>query len=896
MMKRIPALCLLLLVFFQASASHIVGSDIYYDYLGNNQYRITVTLFRDCASDGAQFDNPMSLSIYDANNSLVHEYQVPFPGSVTTPVDFENPCVSAPSGICVESATYQVIVSLPPSVNGYTVSYQRCCYGPSVSNLINPEGTGLTLTTHITGTGTNAFNNSSPRFVNYPPLVICNNEDLNMSHHATDPDGDSLVYDLVTPFQGGTEFNPMPVPSGGPPFANVVWEAGFNANNPLGSGSSTNINSATGHLFADANQLGKFVVAIRVREYRNGVLIGSTTRAFIFRVVNCIIQLSADIGTQEESPLFESYCQGLHWVFDNQSFGGDTYEWDFGVPGSTTDVSTQFEPEFTYPAPGIYVARLVVNPGWPCTDTAYVTLNLNNELQVDFTYTDSLCFDGNSVDFQGQIVVGNPAASVEWIFPPQASIQTANTLAVNGVNFTSGGSHDVWLKGHYGICRDSVMHPIFIFPDPTPIAELPDNFQCEGLTQHFINNSTDASIFSWDFGVPGTNTDVSSEQSPTFTFPAPGTYTVTLTASIPQGCSSTVAQNYTFYEPLSVSFTHTDSLCITDNDFDFDATVSGPGITTLLWNFGPNADPPTATTEAVSGVTYSTYGHFPVTLTASFLTCSESASSAVFVFREPEINFGLVPGLQCAPFPAQFIDSSVADTPIQYFWDFGDGGSSNEQDPLHIYTVPGQYPVTLNIVTTEGCKDTLSLTKDNLIFVRPTPVAGFTVTPDKTDICHSTIAFTDQSTGGIRYVYIFDDGDLTTASEEQNPYYGYYNYGYHYPLQIVENEFGCSDSAKGKIFIEPYTVYIPNAFTPDADEFNPTFRTFAALEAVEWDFKIYNRWGELVFETDDQHDEWDGTYKGVRAMPGVYTYKLRYISCANGERWEELTGHVTLVR
>ena len=884
---------LFLLLSFFGRASHIVGGDMYYDYLGNNQYRIYLALYRDCASTGAEYDSPLHLGVFNSSNQRVQDVQVNYPGSVQLPIIFTNPCVTPPSGICTERAIYVTILNLPPTPGGYTVSYQRCCRGPNVTNLDNPDDTGLTLATYITGTNSNALVNSSPRFTNYPPLVICNNEDLEFDHSATDPDGDELRYELVTPFAGANSFNPQPIPIPNPNYPLVVWNGGYNALAPLGPGSTTTIDPTTGHLFVDANMLGLYVVGIRVNEYRNGVLIGSTTRDFLFKVVNCIIQLGAAVGEQEESPLFVSYCQGLTWTFDNQSFGGDTYEWDFGVPGTTTDVSTAFEPTFTYPSVGIYEVRLVVNPGWPCTDTAYMTLNLNNPLEIDFTYQDSMCFAGNTVDFASQVLVGAPT-SLTWDFGPEASVATASTPNVNGVHFATGGGHDVKLVASVGICVDSVIHEIYIHPDPVPTPSLPGNYTCEGLTQTFVNNSQDASIFSWDFGVAGSTTDVSTLQTPTFAFPAPGTYTVTLTASIPAGCSNTTQQQYTFYEPLVVDFTHTDSLCITGNSFDFDGTVSGPSIATYSWNFGPGANPPTATTVDYNGVVYDQAGQIPVTLTASFLTCSETASSTVYLFSEPEIDFTMENGLQCAPFPAQFIDLSASDTPISYSWNFGDGATSTEQNPLHVYTVPGQYPVTLSISTDEGCVTTLTMTQADLINVKPTPVADFDVSPKLTDICHANVAFTNLSTGALFYTFVFDDGN--TASEETNPHYNYTTDGTHNPMLIAENEFGCSDTSMNTLFVEPFTVYIPNAFTPDGDEYNNNHMTVAALEAVEWEFKIYNRWGELVFETTDQHAEWDGTYHGQVAQSGIYTYTLRYISCANGERWEELNGHVALLR
>lgn len=888
----------LLGIHFQSHASHIVGGEMYYDYLGNNQYRIYTVLYRDCASTGAAYDSPLYLGIFNSSNQMVMQVEVPFPGSVNLPVVFNNPCVTPPSGICTERAIYTTIVTLPPSPDGYTCAYQRCCRGPNVTNLNNPDDTGITLTTHITGTNQNALVNSSPRFTNYPPLVICNNENLNFDHSAVDPDGDSLVYELTTPFAGANSFNPQPNPIPAPNYPLVSWAASFSANVPLGAGSTTTINSVNGNLFVDANNLGLYVVGIRVKEYRNGVLINSTVRDFLFRVVNCIVELQSIINEQEQSPGFVSYCQGLTFTFDNLSWGGSNYAWDFGVPGITTDVSNAFEPTYTFPAPGTYNITLIVNPGWTCSDTMVMPFTFQNPLDVDFTYDDSLCFDGNSSNFVAQ-VNGHPDTELTWTFGANANPQTGTGSSVNNVSFSAPGNYPVKLVGNYEVCADSITHTIVILPQPNANFNLPVNYECNGLTQTFTNASQGANNYQWDFGVAGSVTDVSSATNPTFTFPAAGTYTVTLIASI-GSCTDTIRKNFTVYEPLSVSFTHNDSLCITDNSFNFVGNVTGPSITTYSWNFGPHATPSSAQTLNVNGVVYDQPGQFTVTLTGSFLNCSQTATSHLFVFREPEVNFGMMDGLQCVPFEAHFVDSSLSDTPISYLWSFGDGGTSTEQNPVHIYTSTGQFPVTLQIWTAAGCIDTLTMTRLDLVNVHPRPVSAFTVDPPTTDICHSTIQFTDHSFGAISVFYSFDDlGDLLEGppvSYEDNPSYMYLSDGTHWPYQIATNEFGCKDTSRNSIVIEPFTVYIPNAFTPDGNDYNNEFYAQSYLDAVEWELSVYDRWGELLFKTNDQYAKWDGFYKGQLVPTGVYTYVVRYISCAEWEGEQIITGHVTLLR
>ncbi|MFZ9028528.1 MAG: hypothetical protein ACO2Z9_05895, partial [Crocinitomicaceae bacterium] len=347
---RVLIIAILLILFpFGSKASHIVGGDIYYDYLGNNNYRFYISVYRDCNSTGAQFDSPLQLAVYSGTN-LVQNIPVPFPGSQNLPVVFNNPCVTPPNNICIEKAEYEIVVNLPPINGGYTISYQRCCRGPNITNLLNPDDTGFTLTCRIPGLDTGNWENSSPRFTNYPPLLLCNNDDLVFDHSATDPDGDQLVYSLVTPNSGASSFNPAPNPAPPPAYPPVQWAGGFTAQNPLGPGATININQNTGLLTAAPQMLGLFVVGVRVQELRNGVVINETVRDFLFRVFNCQLQLEAIVPNQEQFPGFVNFCQGLTVQFPNNSYGGTNYEWDFGVQGTNTDVSTQFEPIFTYPA------------------------------------------------------------------------------------------------------------------------------------------------------------------------------------------------------------------------------------------------------------------------------------------------------------------------------------------------------------------------------------------------------------------------------------------------------------------------------------------------------------------------------------------------------------------
>lgn len=892
--KRILILILIFSSSLSAYATHIIGGEIYYDYLGSNNYRISIVLYRDCATvNGAPYDNPLSLGIYSANNILVRTVQVPFPGSVVLPIVFSNPCVVPPTGFCNEKAVYTTVVNLPPTPGGYNVSYQRCCRRPDVINIQNPGDTGLTVTTHITGTDSNALVNSSPRFTNYPPMVLCNNETLNFDHSASDADGDELRYELITPYSGATDVAPQPNPPPPPPYGLVYWGGGFTANNPFGAGATISIDPITGMLTADPLMLGMFVVGVRVKEFRNGTLIGKTDRDFIFKVINCNITLEAILTPQAQMTTFVSFCEGTTITFQNQSYGANSYKWDFGVPGITTDVSTAFQPTYTFPAPGTYTVTLVANPGWPCTDTSVQVFEVNEKLEISFTKEDPKCFKNNSFDFNGTL--NGPAGSVlTWDFGPNASVQTSNQLNVNDVSFTQSGYIPVTLSAVFSSCSKTVTDSIFVIPQSTADFELPAGAVCDGFIKNFQNTSQNAVNYSWDFGVPGIGTDVSTSTSPTYTYTVAGSYEVTLISDNNNSCNDTIKKTINVEESIIVSFTHNDSLCITGNSFDFVGTASGPAGFDISWDFGTNASISNSDQITVNNVSYSTPGLHTITLTASTDECSETATSTIYIFSEPTIDFKIDTNLKCAPYMGQFVNLSTSETPAQYLWDFGDGTTSTDVNPSHVYPNAGIYHIQLTLTTTSGCVRTLTLYRPDLVNVRPSPISKFSVDPLIANICDSKVNFTDLSSGALSYFYLLDDqGGYST---EMNPTHSYQSSGQKRPRQIVTNEFGCRDTSFQQLYIEPFTVYIPNTFTPDGNQHNNVFDAVIYLPVTFWEFKILDRWGETLFVSDDPKIGWDGTYQGKIVQDDTYTYVLKYISCEDAKKEKVITGHVNLLR
>ena len=257
-----------------AQATHIVGGELYYEYLGNDEYEIRLTVYRDCFYGVPPFDEPAYVGVWDANNNLVTTLYLYTNGdSATVPPIINSPCFIPPTNVCYRVANYRINVTLPPIPGGYQLTYQRCCRNQTILNIVSPLSTGATFYASIPE---NPIPNSNPVFNALPPPFICSGLPFVFDHSATDIDGDSLAYEICTPFEGASQQDPQPLPQNfPPPYNQVTYQNPFNLSNLLG-GSPLSIDSQTGELTATPNTIGQFVIGICCKEYRNGVLLSTT--------------------------------------------------------------------------------------------------------------------------------------------------------------------------------------------------------------------------------------------------------------------------------------------------------------------------------------------------------------------------------------------------------------------------------------------------------------------------------------------------------------------------------------------------------------------------------------------------------------------------------------------
>ena len=435
-------------------ATHIIGGEIYYDHLGGDQYQVTLKLYRDCT--GIAFDATALVGVFAGDGTYLYEQSLTFPGGAFIPITLDSPCLTLPPDVCIETTSYTGIFNLPPTPDGYHLTYQRCCRTGAIVNVPDPGDLGLTCTIRIPGQDV-VVGNSSPRFTELPPVALCLDEPLVFDHSATDPDGDVLEYSLCTPYNGGDMLTPTPDPPAAPPYTPIPWLAPtYSEDYPMDSSPAIAIDATTGQLTVTPTLLGSYVVGVMVREYRNGVLLTESRRDFMFKVVACNATVSSGITPQLE------FCTGLSMNFGNGSAGGQTWHWDFGVPGTDADTSNTLIPSWTYAEPGVYDVTLIANPGTICADTSNAQFQVFVAPEPVFTPPPPMC--GSMLV---TLIAGGafgPGATLAWqlggVTPPNGTgAQLIADLLTTGVT-------PVTLTATENGCVGSFSANIVVYPQP----------------------------------------------------------------------------------------------------------------------------------------------------------------------------------------------------------------------------------------------------------------------------------------------------------------------------------------------------------------------------------------------------------------------------------------------
>ena len=585
--------------------------------------------------------------------------------------------------------------------------------------------------------------------------------------------------------------------------------------------------------------------------------------------------------------IHDTVCLGLATTFIDNSTGIPTqWVWNFG-DFSPLD-STGAMVTHAYNTAGTFTASLIVKSGINnCRSTSIKIITVLGGANASFSAPTPICdssailFVNNSTATSGTII------NSTWSFGDGTTstlTHPTHTYATPGVYLVS-----LFVSSNLGcIDKDSVN----IVVNPLPVA----NF---GFTKNVcINNPTqftdssfigggNISAWAWNFGDGNTST----LQNPINIYTASGIYQVTLTIFSDSGCSDIITKNLIINQNANLNFTFK-PVCLGDSMIftNFSSINSPDSIVSWLWNFG---DGGTSTLKNPSHI-YTSYSQtFNVTLSVvTKFGCTKDTTITVSHFPIPLFNYKPNKYDACLGEIISFTDSSSITAPssiVSRKWSFGDGNNSFLPNPTHIYRTQGAYNVTLQITTSNSCLFIDSTLPP--INIYPNPVADFTPTPPRVSIFYPVIFFNNKSTGAVNYDWDFGDGNTSVVS---SPNYRYSAVGYYSVRLIAHTIFGCRDTAVNQVEVkDDYSIYVPNSFTPNGDIHNQKL-VVSGHQIFEYNFKIFDRWGELVFESNAMNDSWDGTQNGVDSPIGAYVYILNSTDI-NGNRHTK-RGHISLIR
>jgi gliding motility-associated-like protein len=408
----------------------------------------------------------------------------------------------------------------------------------------------------------------------------------------------------------------------------------------------------------------------------------------------------------------------------------------------------------------------------------------------------------------------------------------------------------------------------------------------ESFLEQFIRE------YEWRFDINGQQ-ETYNEWDPTVTFPGEGNYEGQLLLNPGTDCGDTATVFVNIFPAINADFEFAYDTCVAGPVAFTDLSVSGSGqITDWAWELGDG----NTSNEQNPNHTYRAPGDIPASLTVTDINnCRDTRTRNIPYFPVPAVLI-VSPSefLGCTPAEIFFNNlSTPIDETYDIFWDFGDGGSSTDISPVHTFENPGTYSVSLDLVSPIGCEtDTVF---NDLITVQESPAAGFTFAPPEPSNIDPQVFFTDQSARAIQWFWDFDDG---TTSTLQSPTHSFRDTGRYEVLQVVTHPSGCMDTLVQLVDVRPEVRYhLPNAFTPNGDGLNDAYLGVGLLDgATNFSMSIWNRWGEMIFETSNPDEGWNGRKfnSGAESPNGVYVVVVTFRG-PRGEEFEFKT-FATLIR
>lgn len=592
--------------------------------------------------------------------------------------------------------------------------------------------------------------------------------------------------------------------------------------------------------------------------------------------------------TQPVFSLVDSLCQGTSYALPAQSTSGISGAWS---PAYNSQATTTYT--FT---PTTY--NIISGCPATATHTVFVAPNFTPS----FGLPTALCIG----DTYTLPALSNEGLSGTWSQPFNNQQTTIYTFSPSSTGLTAISQGVVCpISGTYSIGINTPVSPTFILPDSicagaTVTLPLVSNNGVNGTwSPAFDNQNTTTYTFTPSAGLcPVTAQQtivVSTLYDPTFSLPSTICQNEALTLPLisDNGVAGTWTPSFSSQQSGSFSYVFQPAAAVCAYDYLLNLTINPTHVSydtvvlcqnqlPLVWNGQ------TLTSATSTSVTYpNQYG------------CDSILNLHLIVNPNPVLDFSIPAWSGCLPLSIAFNNNQVEANTI-YNWSFGNSVTSSNANTLsNLYTQPGCYDVSLTATNQFGCA--ANLTQTDAICFDPNPVADFEIQNNPLPIINPTTLLQNTSQSATSSVWDFGDGSAPSTAFSPIHTFPEKAGAYTVTLQIA-NSNGCTDATTQILQIEQDPIYyVPNAFTPNGSELNnvflPIFSPSLALES--YTLQIFNRWGEIIFESQDPLKGWDGTVattNGASMSPdGMYTYKINFVE-TGFEKVFEVVGSVVLVR
>ena len=565
------------------------------------------------------------------------------------------------------------------------------------------------------------------------------------------------------------------------------------------------------------------------------------------------------------------------------------YNWDFD--GGTVVSGTNEGPyQINWPSAGLKNIKLIVTENGCISPTTQDTVRVHAIPVAQLIVPSDMCSgDTILVGFAGD-TASTATTFSHWTGGTVIPIVDHPAMGYNWTSGTSGAYTFSFTINRYGCQSDTVFKSVNVHSIPTAtFTATPEVCLGQNTTLTYTGTGSSTANYAWNYS-PATLQAGYGQGPLDIQYAADGNYNISLTVTENNCVSPAETVSVIVHSIPTSTFNVASGICVGQTS-PLTYTGTGSATATFDWNFDG--------VQVISGSGIGPYvlgdanlGTFDISLQVTENGCISPVTTHEFlVLPTPSVNFSGTPLIGCNPLSVTFTNLTSTQPGMVYAWSFGDSGNSSQENPTHIYVDAGSFTVTLTATNGYGCSS--SETKPGYVNVTAQPVAGFSVLPEKVTMDNPTVKIVDNSQFAQTYSYSMGDG---TYYSQPQPTHSYASEGEYEVTQVVTNSLGCMDKATIIVTVSPYTnVFIPNTFSPTGDGINDTWNPIISY-ITKYQLRIYDRWGLLVYQTDDIYEGWNGNYYNVgKAMAGgQYVYKINFTELSGKTR--DLLGNIILLR